>query len=223
MKKSRGSRPSSELFTITFRNAEDVIEFDERCEVPPHDERQSLDTERWILGRYLRALVAAGSLAYPITATHAKQSQSPDFTLSMPGSAQIGLETTEASTPEAHRLFIKSEQSKGKAVLAGSEPAVGDAPEREWAANVCERIRKKAKGLASGRWTPADSYDLVLYENAPTNTIVDLSKALSVLRALLDAQPRSGFGTVSIIADSFTRLIYLEGDSRSLSIPSKRA
>ena len=30
MKKSRGSRPSSELFTITFRNAEDVIEFDER-------------------------------------------------------------------------------------------------------------------------------------------------------------------------------------------------
>ena len=25
---------------------------------------------------------------------------------------------TEASTPEAHRLFIKSEQSKGKAVFA---------------------------------------------------------------------------------------------------------
>jgi hypothetical protein len=224
-KKSRGSRrPSEELFTITFQRAEDVVEFDERCQVPPHDERESLDTERWILGRYLRALAAAGSLAYPLTATHAKQSESPDFTLSMPGGAQIGLETTEASTPEAHRLFIKSEQPKGKAVLAGSEPAVGDAPEREWAANVCERIRKKAKGLASGRWTPADSYDLVLYENAPTSVGVDLSKALSILRAFLNAEPRSGFRTVSIIAESFTRLIYLEGDSRrSLSIPWKRA
>jgi len=224
MKKSRGTRrPSEEPFTITFRNEEDVVEFDERCEVPPHDERKSLDTELWMLGRYLRALAGAGSLAYPLTVIHAKQSESPDFTLSTPEGTKIGLETTEASTSEAHRLFIESERSEGKAVLAGSEPAVGDTPEYDWAANVCERIRVKANGLASGRWISATAYDLVLYENAHTNTIVDLPKALSILRPLLAAMPRSKFRTVSIIAASSSRLIYLEGDRRTLSIPLKRA
>lgn len=223
MKKSRGTRrPSEEPFTITLGNEEDVVEFDERCQVPSHDERKSLDTELWILGRYLRALAAAGCLAYPLTIIHAKQSESPDFTLSTPQGAKIGLETTEASTSEAHRLFIKSERSEGKAILAGSEPAVGDTPEYEWAANVCERIRAKANGLASGRWTSASAYDLVLYENAPTNIIVDLSKALSILRPLLAGMPRCRFRNVSIIAASSSRLIYLEGDRRTLSIPLKR-
>ncbi len=205
-----------------FRNEEDVVEFDERCQVPPHDERESLDTELWMLGRYLRALAVAGSLAYPLTVIHAKQSESPDFTLGMPGGAQIGLEATEASTPEAHRLFIKSERSEGEPVFGG-DPVVGDAPEHDWAAKVCARIRTKGDGLATGRWTRADAYDLVLYENAPTSVVVCLPKALSILRPLLAALPRSGFRTVSIIAASFSRLIYLEGDSRTLSIPSKRS
>jgi len=123
MKKSRHARRlSQELLTITFRNEEDVVEFDERCQVPPHDERESLDTELWMLGRCLRALAVADSLAYPLTVIHAKQSESPDFTLSTPEGTKIGLETTEASTPEAHRLFIESERSEGKAVLARSEP-----------------------------------------------------------------------------------------------------
>jgi hypothetical protein len=222
MIKSRGSRRSSvEPFTMTFRNVEDVIEFDAGCEVPPHHERISLDAELWMLGRYLRALAAAGLLTYPLTAIHAKESESPDFTLNMPDGAKIGLEVTEASTPTTHKLFIKSEQSKGKAVLVGEDPAVGDAPERDWAANVCERVRVKAAGLATGRWIPADAYELVIYENAPTSVAVDLPKALSNLRVLLDALPRSGFRTVSIIADSFSRLIYLEGDSRALPIPPK--
>lgn len=223
MKKSRGSRRSSvEPFTITFRNADEVVEFDERCEVPPHDERTSLDTELWILGRYLRALAEASSLTYPVTATHAKESESPDFILTMSGGAQIGPEATEASTPQAHHRYMEGERSPGKAIFGG-EIAVGYEPEREWATNVCESIRTKAGKLASGRWTPAESYDLVLYENGPTSVGVNLPKALSNLRALLDSQPRSAFRTVSIIADSFSRLIYLEGDSRTLSIPSKRA
>jgi len=132
MKKSRGSlRSSVELFPITFRNAEDVIDFDERCIVPRHiDGRKKMDTESWILGRYLHALAAAGSLTYPLTATYAKQSESPDFMLSMPGGVQIGLEATEASTPEAHRRYIESERSEGKAI-SGGDIAVGDGPERE--------------------------------------------------------------------------------------------
>jgi hypothetical protein len=95
----------------------------------------------------------------------------------------------------------------------------GDGPEREWASNVCESIRTKAGKLASGLWTPAGPYDLVLDENGPTNVGVDLPKALSNLRALLNAQRRSGFRTFSIIADSFSRLVYLEGDSHTLPIP----
>ena len=141
--------------------------------------------------------------------------------LTVPGGVQIGLEVTEASTPEAHRRYIESERSEGKAI-SGGDLAVGDGPEHEWAANVCERIRTKAGGLASGRWTPAKSYDLVLYENGPTSVGVNLPQALSNLRALLNAQPRSGFRTVSIIADSFSRLVYLEGESRTLPIPPKR-
>jgi hypothetical protein len=223
MKKSRGSRRSSvETSPITFRNVENVVEFDERCEVPLHiDGRQSLDMELWMLGRYLRALAVAGSLAYPLTATHAKQSQSPDFTLSMPVDSKIGLEMTEATT--SHELFIKSEKSEEPILFWELGTNDDDAQQRAWAAVVCESIRKKTAGLSSGRWTPADAYDLVLYENAPTKVAVDLSKALSFLRALLDAIPRSGFRTISIIADSFSRLIYLEGDSRTLRIPSKRA
>jgi hypothetical protein len=221
MKKSRGSRRSSmEQFTITFRNAGDVIEFDARCEVPPHDERTSLDTELWILGRYLRALAEVGSLSYPVTATHAKESESPDFILTMAGGAQIGLEVTEASTPEAHHCYMEAERSPGKAILGG-DIAVDYEPEREWASIVSESIRTKAGKLASGRWTPAESYDLVLYENGPTGIGVNLPKALSNLRALLNTEPHSGFRTVSIIADSSSRLIYLEGDDRMLSIPSR--
>jgi hypothetical protein len=121
MKKSRGSRRSSvEQFTITFRNAGDVIEFDARCEVPPHDERTSLDTELWILGRHLRALAEVGSLSYPVTATHAKESESPDFILTTAGGAQIGLEVTEASTPEAHHRYMEAERSPGKAILGAT-------------------------------------------------------------------------------------------------------
>ena len=211
-----------ETFTVSFRNMDDVVKFDEGCEVPRHiDGRQSLDTERWILGRYLRALATAGSLAYPLTATHAKQSESPDFTLSMPGGVQIGLETTEASTPEAHLRYIEAERSEGKAI-SGGDITVGDGLEHEWANNVCESIRTKARKLASGRWTPAESYDLVLYENGPTTVGVNLAQALSNLRSLLNAQPHSGFRTVSIIADSFSRLVYLEGHSGTLPIPFKR-
>jgi hypothetical protein len=224
MKKSRGS--SVEPFTITFRNAEDVIEFAERCRVPRHiDGRQSLDTERWTLGRYLSALAAAGSLAYPLTATHANQSESPDFTLSMPGGDQIGLEVTEASTSDANRRVIKIERSEGKPVFAGRDPEVGEPPAHDLAAIVCERIRKKAEGLASGRWTRADAYDLVLYDNRRVGG-ADVREALPVLHALLDALPPSGFRRVSIIAKvppgGSSILIYLEGDDRVLSIPSKR-
>ena len=122
MMKSRGSRRSSvEPFTITFRNADEVVEFDERCEVPPHDERTSLDTELWILGRYLRALAEASSLTYPVTATHAKESESPDFILTMSGGAQIGLEATEASTPQAHHRYMEGERSPGKAIFRGRD------------------------------------------------------------------------------------------------------
>lgn len=209
------------LFTITFRNAGDVVEFDEHCEVPLHEERESLDMELFMLGRYLRALAAAGSLIYPLTVVHAEQSKSPDFTLSTPAGPDIGLEMTEATT--SHKLFIKSEKSEVPIVIWEPESNDDEAQQQTWAAVVFARVRTKAAGLASGRWTPADSYDLVIYEHGSTNVAVDLSKALSILRALLDAQPRSGFRTVSIIADSFTRLIYLEGDSRTLSIPSKRA
>jgi hypothetical protein len=164
MMKSRGPRLASvEPLTITFRNAKDVAEFDERCERPKHkDGKKSLDADLWIVGRYLRALAAARYLMYPLTATRAKQSESPDFMLSMPGGVQIGLEMTEAGTSETHRLFIKSELCEGRAGFAGSDPAVGDAPEHEWAAKICERIRLKTEGLASRRWTPAETYDLVL-------------------------------------------------------------
>jgi hypothetical protein len=209
-------------YPISFFNAEDVIEFDERCVVPRHiDGRKKIDAESWILGRYLRALSAAGSLTYPLTATYAKQSESPDFMLTVPGGVQIGLEVTEASTPETHCRYIESERSEGKAI-SGGDIAIGDAPERQWAAIVCERICTKAGGLASGRWTPAESYDLVLYENGPTSVGVNLPQALVYLHTLLKAQPRSGFRTVSIIADSFSRLVYLEGDCRTLRIPLKQ-
>jgi hypothetical protein len=108
MNKLRGSlRSLMEPFPITFRNTQDVIEFDEGCTVPRHiDGRRKIDTESWILARYLRALAAAGFLTYPLTATYAKQSESPDFMLSIPGSVSIGVEVTEASTPETHRRYI---------------------------------------------------------------------------------------------------------------------
>src|SRR5271163_4219193 len=87
---------------ITFRNADEVVEFDERCEVPPHDERTSLDTELWIFGRYLRALAEASSLTYPLTATHAKQSESPDSRLACPKA----LKSASRRPRRAHRRRI---------------------------------------------------------------------------------------------------------------------
>ena len=222
MKKSRGlDRSAIEPTPIIFRNDDDVIAFDESCTVPRHiDGRQKIDSERWILGRYLRAQAAAGSLRYPFTVTRAEESASPDFMLRIPGVAQIGIEVTEASTPEAHRLFIKSEQAEGKPVSCDNG-VVGDAPEREWASVVSERIQVKAAGLASGHWALADDYVLVLYENAPTSVAVDLPKALSKLHALLATLPRTGFSNVSIIAVSSSRLISLLSDTRILRIPLK--
>ena len=180
--------------------------------------RQKSDTERWILGKYLRAQAAARYLRYPFTVTSADESASPDFMLRLDGGVQIGIEVTEASTPEAHRLFIKSERAAGKAVSCDNGVA-GDAPEREWASVVSERIRVKAAGLASSRWAPADNYVLVLYENAPTSVAVNLPKALSYLQGLV--APGIGFSNVSIIAESFSSLISLLSDTRILPIPPK--
>jgi hypothetical protein len=222
MKKSRGlGRSAIEATPIILRNEDDVIAFDENCTVPRHiDGRQKKDSESWILGRYLRAQAAAGSLRYPFTVTRAEESASPDFMLRIPGVAQIGIEVTEASTPEAHRLFIKSEQAEGKPV-SRDNGVVGDAAEREWASVVSERIQVKAAGLAGGHWAPADGYVLVLYENAPTSVAVDLPKALSNLHAILAPLPRSCFSNISIIAVSASRLISLVSNTRILPIPPK--
>jgi len=218
MDADKSRRSSVESVPIIFPGEQEVIAFDEGCTVPRHDGRQSINTEKWILGRYLRALAAAGSLMYPFTVIPAEQSMSPDFILLMPGGRRIGLELTEASTPEAHRLFIESERSEGKAISC-DDGVVGDAPAREWAANVCERVRVKAAKLASGHWTPADSHVLVIYENAPTSVPVNLPKTLSYLRLIL--APNSGFSNVSIIADSALKLISLMSNTRTLQIPPK--
>ena len=87
---------------------------------------------------------------------------------------------------------------------------VGDEPEREWAANVCQRIRTKADGLASGNVLQSRPplADLVLYENGPTSVGVHLPKALRISCARFwTHSPAAGSEPIPIIADSFRRLI----------------
>jgi hypothetical protein len=208
---------TEEPLEIRLRDRNEVFAFAQRCVVPFHiDGRKSIDTEKWILGRYLLARADAGLLRYPLTAIHAEQSKSPDYMLLEP-SGRIGLEITEASTPEFHRELINNE--RGIDNHYELRPGwLSNQAEREWALVAFEAIQRKAAKLARGDWNPADAYDLAVYDNGPA-PVFDSKKACEFLRTHLFASQRSGFRRVSIVTAGATQLLYdVEGEGRTLPI-----
>ena len=213
------NRPRDDPFSIKFLGRDEVFAFAQSCIVPFHiDGRKSADTEKWILSRYLLALADARLLAYPLTAAHAKESESPDFMLYLLGGRRIGLEATEASAPEFHRELIMNERGIDNH-YENRPGSMGDEQERLWASLVFDRVKVKTAKLAGGgNWNPADAYDLVIYDNGPA-FVLDRFLARRLLRGRLADSPRSGFGTVSIITSGCTELLYdAEGEWRILPI-----
>jgi hypothetical protein len=224
MKKSSSSC-TTRSSTITFHSTRDVFVFNlnNRGRVRKHIEgRSKLDSELWTLGRYLAALANAELLTYPFTATHLsadRESESPDFMLCLLGDhPRIGLEVTEASSNERHRLRIRSEKSAEGIAHIGNDPMVGDELQT-WASLMFETVRKKDGKLVGGGWRAADDYDLVVYDNS--GVFVDICEAYPILRGLLGPLPHTAFRTASIIVAGGAGLFYdVEGDCRILAIPS---
>lgn len=216
---------TGERFTIKFLNRSDVCDFAARTIVPRHVEgRKSIDTEKWILSRYLLALANAGLLDYPLTVIHAAGFDSPDFMLYGPDGAKTGLETTEASTSDFHRELICNELSENEWSEAdlrkflATPGSMGDEQERLWSELALSAIRVKDAKLGGGNWNPADAYDLVIYDNGPA-TVLYPARADKFLREKLGATVRSRFRTVSIVAHGITQVLYdVEGSFRSLPI-----
>jgi predicted nucleotidyltransferase len=187
--------------------------------------------ERYCIVHYLRTLEQNGLLRYPFKLTKGER---PDFRVEM-GSQQLGLEVTEAGSPEHQRATTELEKSprgsllEGNAVRASGEPLsgrgyVGDEPERRWTAQVLAAIRKKTEQLSTYQDLP--DYQLLIYDNTELValtawTVTELPPRLTTaIQDWRGAEPNPGlhFSRYSVLRDRV--LMYdIGGSSLLLPVP----
>jgi hypothetical protein len=205
---------------VVFADRPALLEFAQEWHlVPAHSVRHNYHRERFIVSRYLLALVDAGRLGFPIRLEHIgliQSGASPDFRLTLADGQTIGIEVTEASTSELHRRFAENEtrwmDSDEEAVAdeldAHSRGWLGDAHVREWAALVFAFISRKVQQLNKGHFQPADHQDLVVYADTPA-PLIELKPALNELLNLVAKAKTVGadFRSTSIITTT-NRLVF---------------
>jgi len=154
---------------LSLRDREELLGFARRAVVPLHIEgRKNIDREVWSLSRYLFALTEHGRIEFPICASYALPSESPDFVLEFAGQT-IGLEVTDATTSKFHEQLEMAEKSDDGIYFDPLGPGwAGDSPERVNSELIVAVIRRKAASLAKGAWRTVQNQDLLIYcENAP--------------------------------------------------------
>ncbi len=128
--------------------------------------------ELWCLRRYIFTLAAADRIDFPVVI---EKSESPDFRCAF-GSRTLGIEVTEATDPRDQREMTIIEQ-EDVPTLRGSHGgrfprgASGNAPEREWEADVLRAVASKAQKIRSWSHT-LQAYSLLLYTNSNAGSLI---------------------------------------------------
>lgn len=197
-------------------------------EVPPRhrrERRHQAHQEWYCARRYLLALAAAGHLRFPLTV---RKRESPDFLLMGPEGGRIGLEITEATTPEYQRHLTMTEGDGKLHPLGPPDGWAADAPERALAAVAADCAARKFGRMARHRdWARADRHDLLLYNNGPLPP-PDPGALLNRLQAALvpiyeahaqAAWPQGGPGRVSLLTGGVV-LYDVLGVAQALPVPA---
>ncbi len=171
------------------------------------DGRKTHHTETWTISRLLSTLAKAERLAFPVSVTRRDR---PDCLINA-GSAQVGIEITEAISPQfaaysalAEREFpdvflqpghfrwgapeltvADMRQLLQQSQNINSEPWVGDRTEQEWALFIQSVVDAKLEKLVRPGFDVFDRNWLAIYDNLPLPHI-HLGKAITYLRPLLE-------------------------------------
>lgn len=157
--------------------------------------------EIWIVFHTLATLIKEDFFGCPVTVTKRER---PDFLLTMP-KERIGIEVTAASHNGFEELKAIADKNTNDNLLdighfkydspklskkqkhaildqenISSSGWVGNAPEREWAQFISDRIQIKLKKLESPTFEKFERNFLVVYDNLPLPN-VDLDEALQIL------------------------------------------
>jgi hypothetical protein len=205
-------------FTIGFQNRGQILAFAQNCIVPEHiDGRRSIDREKWTLGRYLLARADSDSISYPLSVAHAPDDISPDFILRNANRESLGVEVTQASPPGFDQEMTRVERG-----IDDSLHQPGTTINEQtglWVSRMFGAIRRKAAGLASGRWLAADAYEVLIYDDGFAFDI-DIPRALLSLHINLQTF-ESGFRAISILTNRPNLLRCVGGRWRILPIDNR--
>jgi hypothetical protein len=186
-------------------------------EVPRRTQgRRQHHRERYCIVHYLRTLERNALLAFPFRVSREKP-PAPDFMIEM-DSEVIGLEVTEAGTPEFQRAVTGLEEAPPGSVMEGTairepgeplqgKPYHGDEPERLWTADVLKAVDDKTNLLASYRELP--EYHLLIYDLSEFRLLTEwtVSELPARLATALEesrrAQPGGSrrFSRISVLRD----------------------
>lgn len=169
------------------------------------DGRTTDHTETWTIARLIATLANDDRLTFPVSVHHRDR---PDSIVNS-GSTKIGLEITEAISPQyaaycalAEREFpdvsiepahfrwnaprMSAEQMRTllRQTQLTSDGWAGDRPEKEWALFMQSIVDTKLMKLARADFAKFDWNWLAVYDNLPLPTI-DLAKGIAFLRSLL--------------------------------------
>lgn len=171
------------------------------------DGRKTDHTETWAICRLLSTLAKADRLEFPASVASRDR---PDC-LIRAGSAKVGVEITEAISPQfaaycalAEREFpdvflqpghfrwgapeltvAEMRQLLAQSQKITSEPWVGDRAEQEWALFIQSVVDIKLEKLARPGFEVFDQNWLAVYDNLPLPN-VHLGKAITYLRPLIE-------------------------------------
>jgi len=176
--------------------------------------RATAHTERWVGCRLLATLAELDRFLFPVKVKHRDR---PDLLIEGQGKS-IGIEITEAIPEEFAAYSAMAErQPKGafldltpfrlgapsvstnemREMLSKGTMSSGgwteNDPEKEWAQQIAETVRKKQKKLMSPEFEKFDENYLSIYDNLPLPSI-DLNTSAMYLLGLLVNENREGQG-----------------------------
>jgi len=179
--------------------------------VPPRTGRRDKDAEEtFSLRRLILPLAWAGSLLYPLLIT---RDESPDFDFRWPDDSVSGLEITIATKQHLQEDWTHLDKAEETRFYPSSEGAMslseneagwtGDSAAQEWATYLLAAVERKADLVPS--YTRVSICDVLIYDDMPTQLVIDLPHAVKLLRSQLSQSAarnsvKSFLRTISVVS-----------------------
>ena len=156
------------------------------------DARTHGQKEDYVLRRVLAAWRAAGRITFPIEVT--AQEISPDFLLSGPADAVLGLEITEAGAEDYQAWLTRAETGADTAV---ADPF--DISTNRTVDEIARAISRKNAKYEKGLYAAVAVCDLAVFDNTHSGAFLDKVDIVGRLRRRNDL--RGGFRAVHVVFD----------------------